>query len=92
LSVSLDGAGVPVVDLGHAATGPASLYDTYAVDVSKLAGQPVTLAFSSLPSPHSGSFLDNISFSPVPIAPEPSTYALFGVGAAALLWFHRRKP
>jgi PEP-CTERM motif len=35
--------------------------------------------------------LQSFSLSPL-IVPEPPTYALFGVGAAALLWFHRRKP
>jgi PEP-CTERM motif len=35
--------------------------------------------------------LHSFSLSPLTV-PEPSTYALFGVGVAALLWFHRRKP
>jgi PEP-CTERM motif len=56
-------------------------------NVSAYAGQTVNLEFTF--QPYGGMFFDIAGFT---TTPEPPTYALFGVGAAALLWFHRRKP
>jgi hypothetical protein len=53
-------------------------------DVSKYAGQQVSLEFV-FPS---RSYFDIAGFT---IAPEPSTYALFGLGAVALWWQCRRR-
>lgn len=89
LSVSLNGSLAPIVDLGHTSTGQFPGYDTYGVNVSAWAGQTVQLEFASGDPPASGGVLDNITFSPIALIPEPSTYALFGFGAAALLWFRR---
>ena len=56
------------------------------VDVSRYAGQSIDLEFLI---PKGGSTrLDIFGFTPVP---EPSTWALFGVGAAALCVFSRRR-
>jgi hypothetical protein len=56
------------------------------VDVSRFAGQEVDLEFLV----RSGDSIrfDVLGFVPVP---EPSTWALFGVGAAAVLGLTRRK-
>lgn len=58
---------------------------TYGGDVSQFAGQSAELqitAFSGLP--RSGNlYLDSISFSPLAV-PEPSTYALLGLGGLLL--------
>ena len=91
LSVSLNGSLAPIVDLGHTSTGQFTDYASYGVNVSAWAGQTVQLEFASGNPPAIGGRLDNISFSPVALAPEPSTYALFGFGAAAVLWFRRRQ-
>ena len=54
-------------------------------NVSGFAGQQVSLEFVF---PKGGSIFDIAGFT---IAPEPSTYALFGLGAALLWWQHRRR-
>ena len=56
------------------------------VDVSRFSGQEVNLEF--LVRPGDSLRFDILGFVPVP---EPSTWALFGVGAAAILCFGRRK-
>jgi|LakMenEpi03Aug12_release.lakeMendotaPanAssembly.Ray.scaffolds.fasta_scaffold393385_1 hypothetical protein len=60
------------------------------VDVSRFAGQSVDLEFSVIQFPFQsvGMGFDILGFKPVP---EPSTWALFGVGAAAILCVGRRK-
>ena len=55
------------------------------VDVSAFAGQKVTLEFVF---PEGGSWFDLAGFV---VAPEPSTYALFCLGAVALWWQCRRR-
>ena len=55
------------------------------VDVSAFAGQKVNLEFVF---PEGGNYFDIAGFT---IAPEPSTYAMFGLGAAALWWQCRRR-
>ena len=60
-------------------TGP------FTIDVARLAGQTVNLEF--LVRPGDSIRFDILGFTTVP---EPSTYALFGLGAA-LLWYHRRR-
>ena len=54
-------------------------------DVSGFAGQQVKLEFVF---PKGGNDFDITGFT---IAPEPSTYALFGLGAALLWWQRRRR-
>ena len=54
-------------------------------NVSAFAGQQVSLEFVF---PKGGSTFDIAGFT---IAPEPSTYALFGLGAVALWWQFRRR-
>jgi hypothetical protein len=75
------------------------LYHYFAVDVSPYAGQTVELRFEfrsqgfddfsgspRLPGqPDAQShILDDLSFSPLPAVPEPATWALLGLGTAAL--------
>ena len=77
-----------------------------AVDVSPFAGQTVELRFEfrsrgyddfgdfpRLPGqPNAQShILDDLSFSPLPAVPEPATWALLGLGAAALGCVARRR-
>ncbi|MBN9692294.1 MAG: PEP-CTERM sorting domain-containing protein [Verrucomicrobia bacterium] len=78
----------------------------YAVDVSPYAGQTAELRFEfwsrgyddlgDVPrqpgQPNAQShILDDLSFSPLPAVPEPATWALLGLGAAALGWALRRR-
>lgn len=82
------------------------VYHYFAVDVSPYAGQTVELRFEfrsqgfddfsgspRLPGqPNAQShILDDLSFSPLPSVPEPATWALLGLGAAALGWTLRRR-
>ncbi len=83
------------------------LYHYFAVDVSPYAGQTVELRFEfrsqgyddfrlippRLPGePDAQSHvLDDLSFSPLPAVPEPSTWALLGLGVAALAWGSRKR-
>jgi hypothetical protein len=62
-----------------------SNYETYGVDVSSFRGQEVTLRITSfwLQNEPNGLSLDALTFSPVAV-PEPSTWALLGLGALAL--------
>ncbi len=81
------------------------LFQYFAIDVSPFAGQTVELKFEfrsfgyddlgpfpKIPGePNAQSHvLDDISFSPLPAVPEPSTWALLGLGAAALAWGRRK--
>ncbi len=64
-------------------------------DISAFAGKTVELRFESLFEPAFGAFqvdfsLDNIRFSSVALVPEPSTWALLGVGGGLLFWVARR--
>ncbi|MBN9693444.1 MAG: PEP-CTERM sorting domain-containing protein [Verrucomicrobia bacterium] len=34
---------------------------------------------------------DDLSFSPLPVVPEPANWALLGLGGAALGWVTRRR-
>jgi hypothetical protein len=85
-SVSLAGQNIPIFALGG---GPNNTL--YGGDISAFAGQIGELRFTSriTPQPAFNTFsLDSIRFSPVP---EPSTWALLGVGALALGYrLHRR--
>lgn len=83
------------------------LYHYFAVDVSPYAGQTVELRFEfrsqgyddfrlippRLPGePDAQSHvLDDLSLSPLPAVPEPSTWALLGLGVAALAWGSRKR-
>jgi hypothetical protein len=79
----------------------------FAVDVGLWAGQTAELKFEFFSSGYDDfgeiprrpfepnaqmHVLDDLNFSPLPAVPEPSTWALFGVGAAAVLGLARRKP
>ena len=89
--VALDGQSLmPMIDLG---SGPAG-FRHYGVDVSPWAGETVELRFTikaGLDSGYGSLGLDNIRFSNVPLVPEPQTWALLGVGLAALRWWSRQR-
>jgi hypothetical protein len=65
--------------------GSNSIYSTYGVDISTFRGQEIDLRITSfrLPNEPNGLRLDALTFSPVAV-PEPSTWALLGLGALAL--------
>jgi hypothetical protein len=72
------------LQLSPAFDQPGSITATFTTDVSAFAGREVTLQFTSFPLvgyPNSLT-LDNIAFINVP---EPSTWALLGLGALALV-------
>jgi hypothetical protein len=56
------------------------------VDISSFSGQTVDLGFRVVPG--FSTRFDMFGFTPIP---EPSNWALFGVGAAAILFFSRQK-
>jgi hypothetical protein len=60
-------------------------YETYGVDIAPFRGQEVALRITSfwLPDEPNGLSLDALTFSPVSV-PEPSTWALLGLGSVAL--------
>lgn len=71
-------------------TDPSNVLTTF--NIARFAGQTVTLDFHLRQNPpeFSSVFFDIAGFTQVP---EPSTWALFGVGAAGLAWveYRRRK-
>ena len=67
----------------YAAIGSGLGYKVFGGDISTFAGQTGTLQFTG------GGMLDNIQFSNQPI-PEPSSLALFSIGAWLLGFFQRR--
>lgn len=93
LDVSLGGSLAPVIDLG---IGPSSFHH-YGIDVTVWAGKQAELRFTINPVTSTLAFgtvdLDNIRFSPDALVtvPEPSVWALFGVGGLALVWAARRQ-
>lgn len=64
-------------------------YSTFAADVSALAGQTGELRFTSFPGIAGSTLLDGIRFSTA-IVPEPSTFALTGIGAFLFAVFRKR--
>jgi hypothetical protein len=60
-------------------------FNTFGVDISPFAGQEVTLRITSfrLPTEPNALRLDALTFSPVAV-PEPSAWALLGLGLATL--------
>lgn len=85
IAVSFAGQGIPTFLLGSTPT-----YNIYGGDISAFDGQTGELKFQGIVVPGGfGPALDNIFFSNQPI-PEPSSFALFGVGALLLGFFRRR--
>ena len=107
LRVHLGGALATVHFLEDRASGDPDvpLFHYYAVDVSGFAGQTTLLQFEfrsfgnypgrepTVPGWPDAKMhvIDDLSFSPLPAVPEPSTWALLGVGLGALLWRGRRR-
>jgi hypothetical protein len=96
ISLTQIGSGQNIVILG-AMSGSlifrTNSYAIYAADVSYFAGQAGELVFRA-PSSINGygiAYLDNISFSPIPVVPEPSTLAMLGLGFASFWCLMRRK-
>ena len=83
--VSMNGQNIPLTALSS-----GSNYTLYGGDVSGYAGQTAQLNFSAPNLGHDNDWnLDDIVFSSSPI-PEPSSFALFGVGALLLSLFRQR--
>ena len=72
-----------VVSTGIAPTGQS--YDVYGANLSYFAGETGNLEFTVYPGHYNSLLLDNISFSPASLTPEPSVLILFGAGALLLL-------
>ena len=89
-TVSLNGVTAPLFELGQTDRGTAPASKTFGVDLSSYAGKELDLRFTILPgtSQNGSLVLDGIQFSTAAV-PEPSTWALLGLGAAAL-GLHRR--
>ncbi len=64
-------------------------YVLFAGDISAFAGDAAELRFT-VPSLTPHVWLDDIVFSPVPV-PEPSTWAMFGLGVVLVGWKLRRR-
>jgi hypothetical protein len=107
LHVYVGGSLAPVHFLEDRPSGDPDvpLFHYYAVDVSAYAGQTALLqfefrSFGNYPG-REGTVpggvdalmhvIDDLSFSPLPAVPEPSTWSLLGVGLGALLWRGRRR-
>ena len=89
LDVSLGGSLSPVVELSRG----ADAFHAYGIDVTDWAGKEAELRFTIGPgisTAFGALIIDNIRFSPVALVPEPSTWALLGVGGAFLLIVGRR--
>lgn len=86
LTVSVGGSLAPIINLGL----EPSFFHGYGVDLTGWSGKTTELRFTINPSagqfPYGNVQLDNIRFSPVALVPEPSVWALFGVGGLALVW------
>jgi hypothetical protein len=79
---TFNGQVIPLIAIGSGAN-----YTIYGGDISSFAGQTGELRFTALNNGRG--LIDNIQFSSQPI-PEPSSWALFGVGALLLGFFRRR--
>jgi hypothetical protein len=83
MNVSFDGQSLGLVVLGSTPN-----YNIYGADISAFVGQTGQLLFS-VPW-QSGAILDNIQFSTSSV-PEPSTFALVGLGGLAFGLFKKRQ-
>ncbi len=84
--ITIDGIAYPYIRIGG---GPTD--SVYSFDVSPFAGSEVELRISARPGDFGGGgLIDSLSFSPLPAVPEPSTWALLGLGLTALMWGRRK--
>ncbi len=90
LNVSVGESRPMLIDLGPGPSG----FRTYGIDATEYAGMEAEVRFTIDPIgefPFGTVTLDNIRFSNVPLVPEPQTWALLGVGLAALRWWSRQR-
>jgi len=94
VSLFVNGTEVPTIMIFDPLEGdPNARKAQMLADISSYAGQNVELEFSTAQNQHFGSVtfgIDSIYFSPVPV-PEPSVWAIFGLGAVVLGWRWRRR-
>jgi hypothetical protein len=89
LEVNVGGENVP-----FAAVGTGANYTLYGANVSAWAGESEELTFSALEfsSGLNNWELDDISFSPTAVIPEPSPLALSGIGSLLFALYRRFAP
>jgi hypothetical protein len=79
-----------VLSSGQSASGQA--YNVYGASIASFAGQTGQLEFTVYPNNYNSLLLDDISFSPTAVIPEPSPLALTGIGGLLFALYRRIAP